>query len=156
MPRCTAAKWFDRSRSEAVDRCNWPPGSLVAQIPHVALYSLPPARVRHEHRATSTAPAPSVGARSQGRQPAQASDRNRSPRAQRESPIVKFASPEKVRCHSSEVEESLNRMSDDRKTLEQRATMSDIERLRHSASHVLAATIFCHSERSRGISRYHV
>src|SRR5438874_5145486 len=32
-------------------------------------------------------------------------------------------------------------MSDDRKTLEQRATMSDIERLRHSASHVLATAI---------------
>jgi hypothetical protein len=29
-------------------------------------------------------------------------------------------------------------MSDERKTLEQRATMTDIERLRHSASHVLA------------------
>jgi threonyl-tRNA synthetase len=32
-------------------------------------------------------------------------------------------------------------MSDERKTLEQRATMSDIERLRHSASHVLATAI---------------
>jgi threonyl-tRNA synthetase len=32
-------------------------------------------------------------------------------------------------------------MSDDRKTLEQRATMTDIERLRHSASHVLATAI---------------
>src|SRR5439155_19802379 len=32
-------------------------------------------------------------------------------------------------------------MSDDHKTLEQRATMTDIERLRHSASHVLATAI---------------
>src|SRR5437762_4419788 len=32
-------------------------------------------------------------------------------------------------------------MSDDRKTLEQRATMSDIERLRHSASDILATAI---------------
>jgi threonyl-tRNA synthetase len=32
-------------------------------------------------------------------------------------------------------------MSDDRKTLEQRVTMTDIERLRHSASHVLATAI---------------
>jgi threonyl-tRNA synthetase len=32
-------------------------------------------------------------------------------------------------------------MSDERKTLEERATMSDIERLRHSASHVLASAI---------------
>src|SRR5437764_922667 len=32
-------------------------------------------------------------------------------------------------------------MPDDRKTLEQRATMTDLERLRHSASHVLATAI---------------
>src|SRR5438552_3039719 len=32
-------------------------------------------------------------------------------------------------------------MSEERKTLEQRATMTDIERLRHSASHVLATAI---------------
>jgi threonyl-tRNA synthetase len=32
-------------------------------------------------------------------------------------------------------------MNDERKTLQQRATMSDIERLRHSASHVLATAI---------------
>src|SRR5881409_3476137 len=32
-------------------------------------------------------------------------------------------------------------MSDERKTLEQRSTMTDIERLRHSASHVLATAI---------------
>ncbi len=38
-------------------------------------------------------------------------------------------------------EESLSTMSDERKTLEQRATMTDIERLRHSASHVLATAI---------------
>jgi hypothetical protein len=40
-------------------------------------------------------------------------------------------------------------MQEDRKTLEQRAQMTELERLRHSASHVL---VFCHSERSRGIS----
>ena len=38
-------------------------------------------------------------------------------------------------------EESLNSMSDERKTLEQRAQMTDFERLRHSASHVLATAI---------------
>src|SRR3954466_4958093 len=32
-------------------------------------------------------------------------------------------------------------MADDRKTLEQRAQMTDIERLRHSAAHVLATAI---------------
>src|SRR6266567_279593 len=32
-------------------------------------------------------------------------------------------------------------MTEERKTLEQRATMTDIERLRHSASHVLATAI---------------
>src|SRR4030081_308569 len=32
-------------------------------------------------------------------------------------------------------------MAEERKTLEQRATMTDIERLRHSASHVLATAI---------------
>lgn len=32
-------------------------------------------------------------------------------------------------------------MADDRKTLEQRSTMSDIERLRHSAAHVLSTAI---------------
>src|SRR4029077_19189633 len=32
-------------------------------------------------------------------------------------------------------------MNDERKTLEQRATMSDIERLRHSTAHVLATAI---------------
>src|SRR6266496_3872179 len=38
-------------------------------------------------------------------------------------------------------EQSLNRMSDERKNLEQRTAMTDIERLRHSASHVLATAI---------------
>jgi hypothetical protein len=37
-------------------------------------------------------------------------------------------------------------MSEDPKTLEQREQMTDLERLRHFASHVLAC---CHSERSR-------
>ena len=32
-------------------------------------------------------------------------------------------------------------MQDERKTLEQREQMTDLERLRHSASHVLAAEI---------------
>src|SRR5437773_11171308 len=41
----------------------------------------------------------------------------------------------------SRVEESLNTMSDDRKSLEERAQMTEIERLRHSASHVLATAI---------------
>jgi threonyl-tRNA synthetase len=41
----------------------------------------------------------------------------------------------------TEVEESLNTMSDDRKSLEERTQMTDIERLRHSASHVLATAI---------------
>jgi threonyl-tRNA synthetase len=41
----------------------------------------------------------------------------------------------------SEVEESLNTMTEERKTLEQREQMTDLERLRHSASHVLATAI---------------
>jgi len=41
-------------------------------------------------------------------------------------------------------------MSEERKTLEQREQMTDLERLRHSASHVLA---FCHSEWSAAQSR---
>jgi threonyl-tRNA synthetase len=41
----------------------------------------------------------------------------------------------------SEVEESLDPMSDERKTLEERTQMTDLERLRHSASHVLATAI---------------
>src|SRR5256886_5546323 len=41
----------------------------------------------------------------------------------------------------SEVEESLNTMSDHGKSLETRAQMTEIERLRHSASHVLATAI---------------
>jgi hypothetical protein len=58
-------------------------------------------------------------------------------------------------------------MKEERKTLDERAQMTDLERLRHSASHVLATVIFCHSERSRpprrsfvakagGISQYNV
>jgi threonyl-tRNA synthetase len=42
---------------------------------------------------------------------------------------------------SSKVETSLTVMSEERKTPEMRATMSDIERLRHSAAHVLATAI---------------
>ena len=53
----------------------------------------------------------------------------------------------------SEVEESLTVMSDERKTPEMRAQMTDIERLRHSAAHVLAS---CHVERSRDIAHCYV
>src|SRR5438552_10532638 len=42
---------------------------------------------------------------------------------------------------SSVVETSLAIMSEERKTPEMRATMTDIERLRHSAAHVLATAI---------------
>ncbi len=41
-------------------------------------------------------------------------------------------------------------MNEERKTPEMREQMTDIERLRHSASHVLA---FCHSERGAAQSR---
>jgi threonyl-tRNA synthetase len=41
-------------------------------------------------------------------------------------------------------------MADERKTPEMRAQMTDIERLRHSAAHVLATAIICHPERSEG------
>jgi threonyl-tRNA synthetase len=36
-------------------------------------------------------------------------------------------------------------MNEERKTLEERAQMTDVERLRHSAAHVLATAILCHS-----------
>jgi hypothetical protein len=42
-------------------------------------------------------------------------------------------------------------MQEERKSLDERQQMTDLERLRHSFSHVLA---FCHVERSRDIS-YH-
>ncbi len=51
------------------------------------------------------------------------------------------AHPTKFFVIPSEVEESFTAMSDERKNLEQRTTMTDIERLRHSASHVLATAI---------------
>ena len=38
--------------------------------------------------------------------------------------------------------ENANPVASERKTPEQRATMSDIERLRHSAAHVLATAVF--------------
>jgi len=44
-------------------------------------------------------------------------------------------------------------MKEERKTLEQRAPMTNLERLRHSASHILATAILCHSERSEAQSR---
>src|SRR5216117_1479527 len=50
-------------------------------------------------------------------------------------------SPRRFFVIPSRVEESLNTMSDDRKSLEERAQMTEIERLRHSASHVLATAI---------------
>ena len=62
----------------------------------------------------------------------------------------------------SEVEESLAAMADERKTLERPRTvsgqMTDIERLRHSAAHVLATSTRCHPEprRRRKISQCHV
>jgi len=42
-------------------------------------------------------------------------------------------------------------MTEERKTLEQRAQMTDIERLRHSTAHVLAS---CHVDRSGDISHH--
>src|SRR5438552_9467440 len=45
------------------------------------------------------------------------------------------------RASGRERVKSLTRMSEDRKSLEERAQMTDIERLRHSASHVLATAI---------------
>jgi hypothetical protein len=46
-------------------------------------------------------------------------------------------------------------MSDERKTLEQRKQLTDLDRLRDSPSHVIA---FCHSEwseaQSRNLSKY--
>jgi len=41
----------------------------------------------------------------------------------------------------------------DRKNPEQRATMIHIERLRHSAEHVMAGAIRCHPERSGAKSK---
>jgi hypothetical protein len=41
-------------------------------------------------------------------------------------------------------------MNEERKTLKQREQMTDLERLRHSASHALP---YCHSERSEAKSR---
>jgi threonyl-tRNA synthetase len=41
----------------------------------------------------------------------------------------------------SEVEQSLDPMPDEGKTLEERTQTTDLERLRHSASHVLAPAI---------------
>src|SRR5436190_17439236 len=50
-------------------------------------------------------------------------------------------SPRRFFVIPSRVEESLNTMADDRNSLEERAQMTEIERLRHSASHVLATAI---------------
>ena len=44
-------------------------------------------------------------------------------------------------------------MNEERKTLEQRAQMTDIERLRHSSANILATAILCHSERSEAKPR---
>src|SRR5437867_7372209 len=70
-----------------------------------------------------------------------ASGHMRLPKAPRSPTIAKLAAPNTFLVIPSEVEESLSRMSEERKTLEQRATMTDLERLRHSASHVLATAI---------------
>jgi threonyl-tRNA synthetase len=63
------------------------------------------------------------------------------PRALRSRGIAKLAAPDTLLVIPSEVEESLDRMAEERKTLEQREQMTDLERLRHSASHVLATAI---------------
>jgi threonyl-tRNA synthetase len=59
--------------------------------------------------------------------------------------LIPFVIPSEVACRAVALcegwEESLDRMSDERKTLEERAQMTDLERLRHSASHVLATAI---------------
>ena len=68
------------------------------------------------------------------------------PQALRSPTIAKPAAPDTLLVIPSEVEESLDRMTEDRKTLEMREQMSDLERLRHSASYAL---VHCHSERSR-------
>jgi len=44
-------------------------------------------------------------------------------------------------------------MNEERKRLEQRAQMTEIERLRHSTAHVLATPILCHSERNANPAR---
>jgi len=69
--------------------------------------------------------------------------------------MAKLVAPDKVRCHSelSRGISLLNYMNEERKTLEQRAQMTDIERLRHSAANVLATAILCHSERSEAKPR---
>ncbi len=54
---------------------------------------------------------------------------------------------------ANETTETANPVANERKTLEQRATMSDIERLRHSAAHVLASAMPCHPERSGAKSK---
>jgi hypothetical protein len=56
------------------------------------------------------------------------------PQAPRSPTIAKVAAPDTLLVIPSEVEESLNTMSGERKTLEQRTQMTDLERLRHSAS----------------------
>src|SRR6266576_2560903 len=56
-------------------------------------------------------------------------------------PLPNSLHPDTFLVIPSEVEESLDRMSDERKTPEMREQMTDLERLRHSASHVLATAI---------------
>src|SRR6266403_1878157 len=56
-------------------------------------------------------------------------------------PLPNSLHPDTFLVMPSEVEESLDRMSDERKTPEMREQMTDLERLRHSASHVLATAI---------------
>jgi threonyl-tRNA synthetase len=67
--------------------------------------------------------------------------RNRSLPTLRRPAIAKLAAPDTFLVIPSEVEESLKSMTEERKTPEMRAQMTDLERLRHSASHVLATAI---------------
>src|SRR5437870_3245863 len=92
------AKSFGCSQSATVDRCNWRDVLPAAQIPHAAPSPSRPARVLRGYRVTSSALAPSVGARSQDRQPTPASDHNRSLQAQPESAIAKFVAWQKLIC----------------------------------------------------------
>src|SRR5439155_12725324 len=56
-------------------------------------------------------------------------------------PSFGVSCPSLLSCRAESRHLLLFSMNEERKTLEQRATMTDIERLRHSASHVLATAI---------------
>src|SRR6187397_3034734 len=59
----------------------------------------------------------------------------------RRRPLRGFRHPRLRRFRTKPTFGSLSFMSDERKTIEQRHQMSDLERLRHSAAHVLATAI---------------